>query len=283
MERMKLRAIKENSLSPVFILFFLLFLSPIMAGAQCKVLNKAFRSGEQIDYVLYYNWKFIWVKVGNAYLKTKATDYNNQLAYRLDLLSNTSSRADRFFKMRDTITSVITDSLQPIYYRKGAYEGSRYTVDEVNFSFKSDSCYLTMFRLNHKRRLELREDTIEGCAYDMLSVLARARSFNPEGYKKGHRIKFNLATGSNIEYYHLVYLGKDSVKGKNDKRYRCLAFRLLEQLKEGKEKRLITFFITDDENHIPIRLDMHLNFGSAKAYVKRIMGNRHPITSIIED
>jgi hypothetical protein len=30
-----------------------------------------------------------------------------------------------------------------------------------------------------------------------------------------------------------------------------------------------------------VRLDMYLNFGSAKAFLKSIKGNRHPLTSIV--
>jgi hypothetical protein len=260
-----------------------LFLCSSVANAQCKAINRAFRSGEQIDYVLYYNWKFIWIKVGDAYLKTKAIDYDNRLAYKIDLLSNTSKRADRFFKMRDTITSIVSDSLQPIYYRKGAHEGKRYTVDEVNFRFYKDSCHLDMFRLNHKGKLEFKEKEVQGCVYDMLSILAKARSFDVRHYKKGERIQFELASGAKIEHYHLVYLGKKNVKAKDRKTYRCLSFRLLEQFENKEEKKLITFFITDDDNHIPVRLDMHLSFGSAKAFLKRITGNRHPISSSLEN
>lgn len=68
----------------------------------------------------------------------------------------------------------------------------------------------------------------------------------------------------------------------NDKHdYRCLRFSLVEY-KDGKEKEVITFFITDDANHLPVRLDMYLNFGSAKAFLTGVHGNRHPITSRVK-
>ena len=52
---------------------------------------------------------------------------------------------------------------------------------------------------------------------------------------------------------------------------------------EKKEKEVITFYITDDRNHLPVRLDMYLNFGSAKAFLTDIKGNRHPLTSIVKE
>ena len=38
--------------------------------------------------------------------------------------------------------------------------------------------------------------------------------------------------------------------------------------KEDKSyKKIVDFFVTDDTNHIPVRLDMFLRFGSAKAFL----------------
>ena len=64
--------------------------------------------------------------------------------------------------------------------------------------------------------------------------------------------------------------------------YRCLIFSLVEYDKKGKEKEVITFFVTDDLNHLPVRLDLFLNFGSAKAFLNNVTGNRHPLTSIVK-
>ena len=54
------------------------------------------------------------------------------------------------------------------------------------------------------------------------------------------------------------------------------------EMDNGKYKELVRFYVTDDENHIPIRLDMFLRFGSAKAFLTNIKGNRNPITCIVK-
>lgn len=88
-------------------------------------------------YDLYFNWKFVWVKAGIASLTTNATTYHSEPAYRINLLALGSKRADFFFKMRDTLTCVMGEKLEPRYFRKGAEEGKRYTVDEAWFSIKT--------------------------------------------------------------------------------------------------------------------------------------------------
>ena len=119
------------------------------------------------------------------------------------------------------------------------------------------------------------------CVYDMLSILLQARSYDPTDYKVGMKILFSMATGKAVEKQTLIYRGKENFTSENGTTYRCLVFSLVEYV-DNKEKEVITFFVTDDLNHLPVRLDMYLNFGSAKAFLTDIKGNRHPLTSIVE-
>ncbi len=124
-------------------------------------------------------------------------------------------------------------------------------------------------------------DQSDECIFDMLSILMRARSFDVSDYKVGDKILFDMATGTKVEQQTLIYRGRKNFKAENGVKYRCLVFSLVEY-KKGKEKEVITFYVTDDKNHLPVRLDLYLNFGSAKAFLREIKGNRHPLTSIIE-
>ncbi|WP_294469938.1 DUF3108 domain-containing protein [uncultured Bacteroides sp.] len=252
------------------------------ASAQCEAKNDAFQSGEHVMYDLFFNWRFIWVKAGLASLTTNATTYHSEPAYRINLLAIGSKRADVVFKMRDTLTCVIGEKLEPRYFRKGAEEGKRYTVDEAWFSYKDGLCFANQKRVYKDGKIHESEENDSRCIYDMLSILAQARSYDPTDYKVGEKIKFPMATGRKVEEQTLIYRGKDNVTGENKVTYRCLVFSLVEYDKKGKEKEVITFYITDDLNHLPVRLDMFLNFGSAKAFLKSVTGNRHPLTSIVK-
>ena len=103
--------------------------------AQCKFKNTAFKSGEFLTYNLYFNWKFVWVKVGNASMSTVESKYHGKPAYRASLITRTSANADKFFSMRDTLLCYNTTELEPLYFRKGAREGDRYTVDEAFYTY----------------------------------------------------------------------------------------------------------------------------------------------------
>lgn len=253
------------------------------AQAQCAAKNEAFKSGEHVMYDLYFNWKFIWKKVGMASLTTNSTTYRSQPAFRFNLLSVGSKKTDFFFKMRDTLTCYVTEKLEPLYFRKAAEEGDRYTVDEAWFSYDGGLSSVKQKRTWHKpvRPTQEMEYSDSRCIFDMLSILAQARSYDPKDYKVGEKILFPMATGRKVEEQTLIYRGKENVKANNDTTYRCLVFSFVEY-KKGKEKEVITFFVSDDKNHLPIRLDMYLNFGSAKAFFKSVRGNRYPMTSVVE-
>lgn len=91
-----------------------------------------------------------------------------------------------------------------------------------------------------------------------------------------------MTTGRRVEEQTLIYRGMENVEAENGVTYRCLVFSLVEYDSKNKEKEVITFFVTDDLNHLPIRLDLYLNFGSAKAFLNNVKGNRHPLTSVIK-
>ena len=211
--------------------------------AQCVAKNEAFQSGEHVMYDLYFNWKFIWKKVGLASLTTNATTYRSRPAYRFNLLS---------------------------------------VVDEAWFSYNDGVSTVKQRRTWHNpvREPQEMEYSDSRCIFDMLSILAQARSYDPKDYKIGEKILFPMATGRRVEEQTLIYRGKEEIEANNDTIYRCLVFSFVEY-KKGKEKEVITFFVSDDKNHLPIRLDMYLNFGSAKAFLKSVRGNRYPMTSVV--
>jgi hypothetical protein len=252
----------------------------LAASAQCTFKNTAFKGGEFLSYNLYYNWKFVWVKAGSASMYTVQSTYKGKQAYRASLTTRGNRKVDEMFVLRDTLLCYSTLDMAPLYFRKGAREGERYTVDEVWYNYKGGNTHLTQRRQHKDGTSKTITNSREECVYDMLNIFLRARSFNPEGWKKGHVVRIPIADGNSIEAAQLRYRGKSTIKADNGKKYRCLELSYME-MDEGKYKEIVRFYVTDDSNHIPIRLDMFLRFGSAKAFLTNMKGNRSPVTCII--
>lgn len=257
-----------------------LALLPATATAQCSSTNTAFNSGEDLHYQLYFNWKFVWLKAGTANINIKSTTYQGKPAYRCHLITRGNKRTDKFFVMRDTLVSYVTQDLVPLYYRKGAFEGKRYNVDEVWYTYPNGTTSLKQRYKNYKGEVREREHTSTECVYDMISMLLRARSFDPSQFRKGQKLHFPMASGTKVAQETLIYRGEKSftMEGTNVT-YDCLVFSFVEY--EGKkEKEVVTFYVTNDKNHMPVRLDLFLKFGTAKAFLTQASGLRNPQTSI---
>lgn len=251
--------------------------------AQSPLTNKAFGSGEKLTYELFFNWKFIWFRVGTASLSTASSTYHGTHCFKSHLITTTSKKADRYFVMRDTLTSYFTPQLVPLYYHKGAQEGKNYREDEVWFSYPNSSTHVRQRHVKKSGTVIWKDDTRVLDIYDMLTMVQRARSFDATNFKKGHRIRFLMTDGGKVEPQTLIYRGKKNFKPDDGTvTYRCLVFSFVEA-SNGSEKEIITFYVTDDLNHLPVRLDLNLKFGTAKAYLKSATGIRNPQTSIIKN
>ena len=116
----------------------------------------------------------------------------------------------------------------------------------------------------------------------MMSIFLRARSFNPEGWKKGHNVDFPMVDGDSRDPARLHYEGKVNVKADDGHTYRCLKLAYLESENGKPYKKIVDFFVSDDANHIPVRLDLHLRFGSAKAFLIGYKGVKGEIKSRVK-
>ena len=216
--------------------------------AQCKMENKAFQAGETLEYTLHFNWKFIWLKAGTATLTTQSTTWNGKVPY---------------------------------YYKKAANEGGKYYVDEVWYDYKGGRTHLKQHYLNRHGIARDTANTSAECVYDMLSMMLSSRSYDASRFREGEKLVFPMADGRKIEPTTLIYRGKKNFRMEDsDTIYRCLVFSFVEYEKK-KEKEIITFYITDDDNHTPVRLDLFLRFGTAKAFLNKARGLRNPSTSIV--
>lgn len=247
--------------------------------AQCELPNTAFKHGEKLVYELYFNWKMVWMKAGTAIFLTNKANYQGQEGFRSYLITRTSTTLDNYFSMRDTLSGIFTTNNVPLYYRKGAFEGGKYRCDEVWYKYANGKTNLTQRYQNPDGKVTTRENQSNECVYDMMSLMQRARSMKPSDFKKGEKKFFKMADGDDVVDVYVVYQGTEETELKSSKdKYRCIVFSFM-QKEEGVDKEIIRFFITDDDNHLPVRLDMFLRFGTAKAYLLSSSGLRNPVKS----
>lgn len=262
-------------------LFLILFSSSLLATAQAPTTNKAFKNGETVRYNLKFNWGPVWANVGTAEWKVSAGTYNGQEVHKVTLRTSTNKRADKYFVLRDTMTTYVTPKLVPLFYDKRGTEGKREKRDYVKYRYSGGKCFASTFHQTADHTPKTSEYSGVTCVYDMVSMMLRARSMDPTGWTKGHREYFMMADGKCCKRQSVMYRGKKTIDiDDTNIKYRCLVFSFMEK-ENGKESEIIRFYISDDDNHLPVRLDMFLTFGSAKAFMTTASGIRNPETSRI--
>ena len=259
-----------------------LILFAVPAGAQNFKRSQAFRSGEELSCNFYFNWKFIWVKVGSATLTIKDTIYNGEKAQCMKLLSSTNKKADSFFFMRDTLLTIFGADFKPLYYRKASREGKKFRINQVWYDYSNPAkTKVSQYYRRNDNEPRYKEEYVTGRVYDMMSLLAYARTIDFTALPEDTRLTFPVATGKAIEPQHLVYRGKKKTKSDDGHDYNCFRVSLITE-EDGKEEEIVNFHITDDKNHLPILLDLVLNFGSAKARLSHKLGLLYPVSSIAD-
>jgi len=250
-------------------------------SAQCGAENTAFKAGENISYELYFNWGFIAKKVGTASFRINATTYEGKQGYRMELLANTNKTADSFFKMRDTLTSIVSQRLEPLYYRKAAEESDRFTIEEARYSYSNGTASVKQSRFKRGSGTIYNEKSDSRCIFDMVSIMGWARSLDTSKLTAGQRFDFPLASGKQVEEGTLIYKGTKKLDAKDGHSYRTLVYTYVTH-RDGKDSEIITFYVSDDACHLPLRLDLNLKIGTARVHFKSVTGNRHELTSRID-
>ena len=80
---------------------------------------------------------------------------------------------------------------------------------------------------------------------------------------------------------YIRYLGKEIIRTKYGK-FRAIKFKPLlikGTIFEGGEK--MNVWVTDDQNHIPVRIESPISVGSVKVDMMKYQNTRYPVTSLL--
>jgi len=263
-------------------LFLILFFFPLLISAQ--VSNLPFQSGEELTFDIHYKYGLVMLKAGTANYKVVKSAYNNQNSYRTTLDFKTSSFFDKIYKMRDTLSSYITEDLNPLYHKRSVHEGDYHFTEEM-FVNKFGKEY-SEFRVRREVRHVLRFDTLlfsNTFAYDMLNMIQFIRSFNYS--------QLNNIPAGNVS----VFVGRDKVAvavrnegqslvEKNEtlkyKTYR-IAFDFTDNV-FNESKNAIEIWMSDDENRIPIKIKAKLRIGAVEVYLTSWKNLKYPLSSEVK-
>lgn len=226
-------------------------------------------SNEKLTYVISYKWGLIHKDAGEAVLSLN----NSPDSYKITLIGKTKPWADKFFEVRDTLTSIIKkDGFKPQRYTKVAFEGGKYSKDDIIYSYGSNVVggKATRIRINKDgvRSQSTKELMATGPTYDMLSVFYFLRNINYESLTSGQNVNTTVFSGSKVEALNVRCVGKETIKMR-DKSMREAYHIKFRFTTEGKKKSSedINAWISADDSHIPLLIIGSLSIGQIKCYL----------------
>ncbi len=247
-------------------------------SGQTALKNNAFEAGEKLTYDLYYKYGILNMKGGIATLNTEATSYKGDDAYKMTLHASTGGLIGSLFTVDDTLTSYMDKNLIPQLFIKGASEGKDYTRERQIYSYQNN--YTSIRAIRHRNGKFIFDENIitERCTYDMMSILAFARTLNYSNMQKGDNTQVQFITGKRLVNMYIRYMGTSNLKVNNGKTYEAveLSLMILDKAFVDQEEAM-RVWITNDENKLPLQIHTNLKIGEMRSVLKDFSGNKHPI------
>lgn len=263
-----------------FALLSCLFLRAGMAQ-DCEPDDLPFEDGEKLDYIVYYNYKNLWVPAGDASFEVHDTTIRSKQYLHLLSYGSTHKKFDWFFKVRDKYQSIVNpETLEPIRFIRDVEEGSYELHRDYVFNQAEEEAYAFTTKSSG-----VQVDTVEleACVWDVITAIFYTRTIDFASYNVGDEIPIKLVMDKQIYHTELIYSGETTYTAPDDTEYNCLKFglRLIEGtlFKAGSEMEVI---VTNDENKIPLYVESEILVGSIKVYLVNMENIKYELTSKIE-
>jgi hypothetical protein len=257
---------------PLIILLCVLISFPLQAGNDfCSSRNTAFNANELLSFKVFYTLAGVFVGAGEVNFTTTLERLNNKPVYHIVGDGKTYNFYDNFFKVRDKYESYVdTATMQPLKFIRNVYEGGYKKYENVTFNKTTNTAITNdgVFK-------------VPNCVQDVLSAIYYSRNIDFNRYKSGDKIPFDLFLDKEIFNMYVRYMGKETIKTKYGK-FRAIKFKPLlikGTIFEGGEK--MTVWVSDDRNHIPLRIESPISVGSIKVDMVSYRNLRYPLSALI--
>lgn len=254
--------------------FSIVYFVPNAAAANdfCKTQNRTIHVGEELTFKVFYNVSAVWVAAGEAKFTTSLSHMFNKPVYHIKGIGNTYPSYDWVFKVRDVYETYIdTQKLAPVRFKRDVNEGGTKFTNDVTF-------YNDIKKAVSKGKTY----STTACVQDVLSAIYYARNIDYAKYKSGDKIPFDMFLDDEMYHLNIKYLGKTTIKTKYGE---FKALKIQPTLIEGtifKGGNKMIVYVSDDPNHIPLRVESPILVGSIKVDMMQYKNLKYPLSSLVK-
>ena len=261
-----------KSISAIVCVLLITLSLPLRAGDDfCGIPNHAFQANESITFRVYYTLAGVYICCGRSHIYGCSGRPEWQTCLSCYRCRKNYPFLDNIFKVRDKYESFIdTSNLQPLKFIRNVSEGSYKKYENISFNKTAHTA------ITNSGVFKTPE-----CIQDVLSTMYYARNINYDKMQPGDKIPFSMFLDNQVYNLYIRYVGKETIKTKYGKFHAIKIKPLLIKgtIFQGGEK--MTVWISDDANHIPVRVESPISVGSVKVDMMDFHNRRTPLTSLI--
>jgi len=237
----------------------------------CSIRNTAFKGDEEIRMKVFYSTMGMYVGAGEAVFNASVERLNGKTVYHFTGDGKTYSFFDNFFKVRDKYESYVdTATMLPYKFVRNVDEGGYKKYNNVTFNQDANTAVSTngVFKVSN-------------CIQDVVSSVYYARNIDFDKYKPEDKIPFDMFLDDEVYHLYIRYVGKEKIKTRFGK-FNAIKIKPLlikGTIFEGGEK--MTAWLSDDPNHLLLRVESPIAVGSIKVDMMSYKNLRHPLSSLI--
>lgn len=237
----------------------------------CHIENTSFKEGERLKFRVYYNMGQIWVNAGDAIFSVAKEQQNGKDVYHIVGDGKTNKSYEWFYKVNDKYESYLdAETLLPTKFIRNVNEGGFRIYNNVTFNQSIGQAVSTKGVFQ-----------VPKCVQDVLSAIYYARNIDYDKYPPGTKFPFKMFLDDEVYDLYIRYLGKEVIETKYGK---FNAIKISPLLIEGtifKGGEKMTVWVSDDKNHIPLRVDSPILVGSIKVDMMGYEHIRYRLSSLI--
>lgn len=232
--------------------------------------NQSFTYGEELNYRVHYGW--ISAATINIKVDDKPVKIDGRSTYHVTAKGKTNSSFDWAYKVRDHFESFIdSQSLAPLKYFKSVQEDSYKDLDLVYYD------HANKYLRGKKKNMDM-----PVYVQDIVSSLFYARNLNFASAQPGQTFPIDIYLDQEIYNLKFKYLGKETISTDMGK-IRCIKLRpQLVVDRVFKDEDDMTVWVSDDANHLPVRVQTDIFVGSLKVDLVNYKNLRNPFHSKIK-
>lgn len=243
----------------------------------CNTTNTTFNGNEKLRFDMYYHWNLVWTKVGYVDFISSETTYAGKPAYQFKAIGKTLGFYDPFFQVRDYFQSFVEkETMRPLKYIRDIHEGGYTKYEEIRFNYNTNT--ITSRTGKNKENLNYSTFPLNGCTFDVVSILYHLRTMDLESRTVGEKIPIKIFFDEEEYSLYVKYLGKEEVKVKGQGKFYC--HKVSPLLIKGDvftENDKMTVWVTADDNKLPVLIETPIKVGSIKAVIQSAENLKYPV------